>query len=477
MALTVSVTREAAWAAHRFGLGEADLSVVGPDPRGWLLAQIGPADPPADDSLAGTEEVLIWRAAARRRSADVGSPWAERAQARSAMRREPPGLLKERPWLAAQQDIVAQNLRARLLQATQSRRPWMERLALFWCNHFTVSEASGKLDGLAGAFEREAIRPHVAGRFRQLLGAAVRHPAMLHYLDNQKSVGPQSRFAQRHPKAGSGLNENLAREILELHTLGAESSRQPRSPAEGYTQADVTAFAQVLTGWTSGLEGDAGGGTRFDEARHQPGSKVILGRTYPEGEAALDLVLDDLARHPATARHLARRLAQHVLADEPPPALVDRLAQAFRRSDGDLPTLYRALVESPEAWQPQATKLRTPEEHALACARTLRLGPRWLEGARDGRIAQMGQSLQRAPSPAGWSDRAADWLGPEALWQRIEWTQWLVERFGAGSDARALAESGLGPLLGEGTRQQVARAADGPQALALLFLAPEFQRR
>ena len=390
-------------------------------------------------------------------------------------------------------EAIAADVRARLATAAATTRPFAERLALFWSNHFSVSNGKGSSRGLVGAFEREAIRPHIAGRFVDLLSASTTHPAMLRYLDNSLSAGPQSdvvarlqRRAQRQPDAPpprlSGLNENLAREVLELHTLGVADGGGVYGPWGGYTQADVTAFANVLSGWRgpaidrapNASTPDAAG---FDAAWHQPGEKTVLGQRWPEGAKALPALLQRLARHPSTARHIATKLARHFVADAPPPVLVERLAQAFLDSGGDLPTVYVALIDSPEAWATTQAKLKTPEEFVISSARLLRLGERVNPRAPDAGIAALGQRLQNPGSPAGWPDRAEDWLGPEAVWQRVEWADRVAQRLGGSTDARALANSSLGPLLSPATRTEIERAADGPQALALLLLAPEFQRR
>lgn len=438
----------AAIAAHRFGLGEPTLAPLADDPRGWLLAQIGPADAPrGGDARASAERLALLR-----------RPAAERVEPTRA--------------------LVEADLRERRLTAQATHRPFAERLAQFWANHFTVSTAKGAVRGLAGGFEREAIRPHVAGPFEQLLWAATTHPAMLIYLDNQRSAGPHSqavaRAARRAARAGeeprlTGLNENLARELLELHTLGAGS---------GYTQADVTAFAALLTGWRHAPDGDDA--RPFDPAWHEPGPKTVLGRRYPEGPDALRLALRDLARHPATARHVSTQLARHLLAAEPPAALVDRLAARWQASEGHLGEVTRTLVESPEAWGGAPTRLKSPEAFVLATARLIEPGdtpPAPLERLLAEGPLLLGQRPQAAPSPAGWPDQDADWLGAEALWKRVEWTHRLAARTGRLIDARALAEASLGPWLGAGTRREIERAADAPQALALLLLAPEFQRR
>lgn len=468
----MDVTQETALAAHRFGLGEPDLARIGPDPRRWLLAQLGPADAPWGDDLLDSERTLELLKQRIQRLAQL-----KKMQGQPVDDATSQGLREEAMAFRQQQkQLLEANLRSSLGTAARSARPWTERLVMFWANHFTVSEASGKLHGLAGAFEREAIRPHLGGRFKDMLRATTLHPAMLRYLDNQRSVGPQSLAAQHQPQARLGLNENLAREVLELHTLGAEVSRDPGRPG-GYTQADVTAFAKVLTGWTSVDDPHSDSTTRFEARRHEPGPKTVLGRVYPQGPQALDRVLEDLALHPATAQHLAHKLARHVLADAPPPSLVARLKQAYLDSAGDLRAFHTALVQAPEAWATSQRKLKTPQEHALSCARLLSADVRWLSPSADGAIGTMGQLLMRAPSPAGWPDGADDWLAPDGVWKRIEWTQRFADRFGNGMDARILASRSLGPLLSENTRQQIDRAADGTQALVLLMMSPEFQRR
>lgn len=461
-----STSAHAAIAAHRFGLGESDLGIVGGDVQGWLLAQIGPADPQRGTGLPSAADGLrAFDAAQRARRQASSEPGAMR-DARAERRGADP--LRE---------LVQADMTARLSTAAATKRPFAERLALFWCNHFTVSLAKGATRGLVGAFEREAIRPHIAGHFEQLLGAATRHAAMLRYLDNALSAGPNSRvvarLARRQQRNGelpriTGLNENLARETLELHTLGVDG---------GYTQADVTALAAVLTGWRAPRLPRGDEASFFDPAWHEPGPKVVLGKRYGEGPQALADVLHDLTRHPATARFVATKLARHFVADDPPPPLVERLAHTFADSTGDLSALYRELVRAPEAWREAPTKLKTPEELVVSTARVLGVGDALLARGRDAGIGLMGQRVQAAPSPAGWPDRAEEWLGPEAVWKRLEWAARVGDRLGRQLDARELAARALGPWLGDDSRQQIARAADGPQALALLLMAPEFQRR
>jgi uncharacterized protein (DUF1800 family) len=465
----MSAPTDAAIAAHRFGLGEAALVAVGSDPRGWLLAQLGPADIQRGEALPG--------------AADGIRRYAEFVRARRNLRAGSGMQSTEQQFVEHFRALVQADVRARLATAATTTRPFAERLALFWANHFTVSIAKPTVRGLAGAFEREAIRPHVGGRFETLLKAAVTHPAMLGYLDNNQSAGPHSRLVQRLARRAdgergprvTGLNENLAREVLELHTMGARS---------GYTQADVTAFAAVLTGWRVPVAAivtrppEAGEPVaRFDPAWHEPGDKTVLGRVYREGPGALDELLRDLAAHPATATFIATKLARHFVADEPPAALVDRLAASYRRSGGELGAVYRTLIESREPWSSTPAKLKTPEEFVVSTARVLGLGEQAFGRQVDGAISALGQRVQAAPSPAGWPDRAAEWLGPDAVWKRVEWASRVGERLGRTVDARAVARVSLGPLLGDASAMQIERAADGPQALTLLLMAPEFQRR
>ena len=339
--MAVSPQLQAAIAAHRFGLGEPDLGIVSRDAEGWLAAQIGPADPARGSGLLDTPGALRLVAEERER--------------RVAAKNPPPGMTAEQVVSGHYREVLIADARSRLATAAATQRPFAERLQWFWANHFTVSVLKGSTRGLVGAFERDAIRPNIAGRFETLLVAATTHPAMLRYLDNWLSAGPHSRVVALEARRAarkdegarvSGINENLAREVLELHTLGAEGARNG-----AYTQADVTAFAAVLSGWRIARD-PAADASRFDPDWHEPGRKTVLGKSYPEGPNALYELLHDLARHPAAARFVATKLARHFVADEPPPALVDRLAAVYLKSDGQLGELYRELIHHEAAWTP-----------------------------------------------------------------------------------------------------------------------------
>ena len=373
--------------------------------------------------------------------------------------------------------IYIAEVQARLRNAIATERPWIERLVYFWSNHFAVSVDKLAVLGVAGTLEREAIRPHLLGNFRQLLLAVEQHPAMLLYLDNQRSVGPNSVLAQRAARRERtlGLNENLAREILELHTLGVDA---------GYTQTDVTSFAKVLTGWSLGgadgagpLQADATGQFLFRALLHEPGAQTVLRRRYGQSDQAQGrALLNDLALASPTARHIATKLARHFIADDPPPAAVARIAQAFERSGGDLPQVYRALLGCEQAWQAPLAKYKTPQDYLLSIYRGLQLpvadGPRSI-GAFD----VLGQRQFAPGSPAGWPDRSDDWDGASALMKRIEFADALAQRLGG---TRAVAELGpqlLGATYSDETRASLQRAANDGQALTLLLTAPEFLRR
>jgi uncharacterized protein (DUF1800 family) len=372
---------------------------------------------------------------------------------------------------------------ARVNASLVTPTPFLERLVHFWANHFAVSADKVTVIGLAGLLEFEAVRPHLLGKFGDMLLAVEQHPAMLLYLDQAQSVGPNSFAGERAARAlrprKAGLNENLAREILELHTLGVRS---------GYSQADVTEFARALTGWTVdglargafayGLGGTGNAGDfLFSERLHEPGARTILGRTYGQaGDAQAQAVLAELAVHPATARHVATKLARHFAADDPPPGLVDRLTQAFLASGGDLPSLYRVLIDAPEVWNPASVKFRTPWDWSVAALRAV--GSREIKPEpAAGLLRQLGQDVWKPGSPAGYDDIAQSWAGPDALVRRVEAAERIAGRVPDAIDARQLAPKLLPDGLSAMTGQALARAESPGQGLALLLASPEFLRR
>lgn len=497
---------EASIALNRFGLGSRPGDAAVDRPRRALLDQLDRYDarpeliatlPPSQQIASDLADYLAAQREIRRdvdrpqRSAPR-APQTDPAMREDAAMRDAPATagaddadpVKQARQFARQQAqrYYATGVQARMQVAILSDAPFVERLVHFWSNHFAVSIDKLTTVGLAGAFEFEAIRPHVLGRFRDMLHAAERHPAMLLYLDQVQSIGPNSRggqLARSRQGRQPGLNENLAREILELHTLGVRT---------GYSQEDVTEFARAMTGWSvSGL--GRGRGARFAGADgepgrfmfapvlHEPGARMILGQRYgQEGEAQASAVLDMLAAHPATARHLATKLARHFAGDDPPPALVARLEKAYLASDGDLPTLYRALVEAPECWVAPPLKFKAPWEWSVSALRAL--GAREVQPqASVGLLRQLGQPVWQPGSPAGWDDIAASWAGPDAILRRVEAAQRFGQRTRDTIDARARAEELFPAALSPGTAQAIARAESPGQGVALMLVAPEFLRR
>ncbi|MCB4768379.1 DUF1800 family protein [Ancylobacter sp. Lp-2] len=489
----MSDDRVALTALCRFGLGPrpGDLSRIRSDPRGALIAELAqPAALRLDDARLPTSQQGIARFAAyqravtrarQQRSAEEERPGAVAV----ALRRDaPPGSARTQPAMAMDGSMAApamagngagpspdvpmyeQEVAARLIRLHDTPTGFTERLVMFWANHFAIALKDGSVRSAAGAFEREAIRPHVLGRFADMLKAVEQHPAMLFYLDNNQSIGPTSNAALKNKR---GLNENLAREMLELHTLGVDG---------GYTQADVTALARILTGWTvasADEDGLYGGRFTFAPVRHEPGEQTLLGRTYADdgldqGEAALL----SLAAHPATARHIARKFAAHFVADDPPAALVDRLAMSFRTSGGDLRELARVLIDSPEAWDAPATKMRSPQEFLFAALR-LTGKPDQVKGAL-GQLVALGQPMWNPGSPKGFADRSDAWLSPTGIKTRLDVADQIGRAAGA-TEPMALAEAAFGSTASGETLQTLRRAESRPQAIALLLMAPEFQRR
>ncbi len=462
---------ESVIAANRFGLGArpGELSRIDADPRGWLLEQLrGPSGLPAElrelpDSasiLVEVQEIRQMRRAAKRAEADEPSPDIVRKFG-SAVRRH---------YLA--------QANARYRHAAATDAPFHERLVHFWANHFAVSADKPPLSALAGALENEAIRPNLNGTFYELLLAVEQHPAMILYLDNPRSIGPNSslgRRANRRRGRAVGLNENLAREILELHTLGVGG---------GYTQDDVTTFAEVITGWSIGGAGKDGrfaegvpGRFEFRENIHEPGAKTVLNRRYSQhGLDQGEAVLRDLSVHESTARFIATKLTRHFVADDPPPAMVERIAAVFLDTGGDLPSVHAALVNAHEPWQSTFGKYKSPQDFVLSALRAFELVP---ENGRHviGALDLMGQTPYRPGSPAGWPDTADHWGGADALYKRIEWANTVARRAGGRVNPLRLGDAVLGPALGDHTRTAISRAESATQGLTMLLVSPEFQRR
>jgi uncharacterized protein (DUF1800 family) len=335
------------------------------------------------------------------------------------------------------QAVLGELAEAKLLRAIYSNRQLDEVMTDFWFNHFNVFIGKGPDRYMINAYEREVIRPHALGKFKDILAATAKSPAMLFYLDNWQSVGPNSelalyglqrrgnrrgRFASPRPQKGknrpSGLNENYAREIMELHTLGVDG---------GYTQKDVTELAKVLTGWTI-EQPQMGGGFKFNERAHEPGPKYILGRKIGEhGEKEGEEMLGLLARHPSTARFISRKLAMRFVSDNPPQTLVDRMAETFLKKDGDIREVLRTMFHSPEFWAADAyrAKMKTPFEFVASAARASGAA---IQNAMPlvGTLNRMGMPLYAMQPPTGYSMKAEAWVNSSALLNRMNFALQLA---------------------------------------------------
>ena len=478
-------------ALSRFGYGArgltGDLAASAADPRGRLQAELErPAVALMEASdLRNSRDCLQAlfdeRQRIRAERQDENAAAAARGPGEATMAEgvrqaplgadtgSPPSAKPKRAEPPVPQQLFRAEALARFRKVAEAETGYVERLVQFWSNHFCVSALKGgQVRATAGSFEREAIRPYVLGRFGDMLKAVAQHPAMLFFLDNAQSFGPSSRAGQNRKR---GLNENLAREILELHTLGVHG---------GYTQSDVTSMAQMLTGWTfAGAQGQLGepGVFTFFDRGHEPGNRTLLGKVYQaggveQGEAALA----DLARHPATARHIALKLAQHFVADIPPPALVDRLELTFRSSDGDLKATARALIDADESWSAETAKARSPYEFLMSAMRTVGYVPQD-ERLLLAPLTVMGMPLWQPPGPNGWPDTTAAWITAKGMKSRLDVSAAIAARLKERVDPKELLEACFGPTASAETRQAVARAESRQQGLAVLLMSPEFQWR
>ena len=459
------------------------IAAIETDPRGALIAEL--ERPSAGEiAMPGLSSAKAFRAVndanakrqakaiiakkeqdAKQKQMAEASPMMEGATEAAA---QGPGGMAQKIAAEAVPDpgrqIYLEEARIRTEAAFSAEIGFVERLVWFWSNHFCVS--ADKIRSMSGAYEREAIRPHVLGHFTDLLLAAEGHPAMLFYLDQTISMGTNSIAGINRTR---GLNENLAREILELHTLGVRS---------GYTQDDVIAFANVLTGWTLVPPGDNpehGGEFIFNPRLHEPGAQKVLGKSY--GDQTVEqgrAVLRDLAAHPATATHVADKLARHFIADTPPPALVERLAKVFTDTDGDLKEVAKAMVKSDEAWTQPATKLKRPGEWAVGMVRAAGGTKANAKRFTDGQ-ALLGEPLWRPPSPKGFPDDEASWI--DGVGRRLDIANNFAERVSDRVDPQDLIENVFGSQVTSEVKQTVGRAESRQQALVLLFMSAEFQRR
>ena len=465
----MSRTLAASIAVNRFGLGarpgELDAETI--DPKVWLAQQLTRTS----SFTLSSDGLQTTRSAAEALGSylkDLKQKTEGRAGKMSPQEQEE-AILEPLKQL---REILIAEIEARTQRGLETDAGFAERLVLFWSNHFTVAANKAVTIPFAGVFEREVIRAGMTGTFADLLVASARHPGMLLYLDQAQSMGPNSTAGKRRDK---GLNENLAREILELQTLGAQG---------GYTQADVTEFAKALTGWSL-----AGGRTKlivpgadpgdfiFVDRFHEPGARTVMGKRYSaDGASQGEAILRDLANHPSTAQRIATKLARHFISDAPPARAVEALAKSFRTSGGSLPALHETLISLEDAWNPEAQKFKSPNEFILSALRFTGL-PKVERKAITAAYGLLGQVPYQAPSPEGWPDDAASWAGPDAVIKRVEWAQALADRLGSKVRPENLARAALGPGLSAATIQSIARAESASQGLTLALMSPEFQRR
>jgi uncharacterized protein (DUF1800 family) len=455
-------------ALNRFGLGARPDDILRTDAKKWLLSQFSQyqVTPAVWAALPNTNEVMAEFAEYKKLKAQnkTEANGDEKGAARNIFRR---GL----------RDDYASAVRARVETSLTTSAPFVERLVHFWANHFAISIEKLPVLDLSGSYELNAIRTNVLGNFKDMLFSVEQHPAMLLFLDQANSIGPNSfaanRLAIRRPDKKRGLNENLAREIMELHTLGVRS---------GYTQTDVTEFARALTGWSIQAENrdndmqQGSHGFAFRPMLHEPGARTILGKTYNQsGKAQGDAILNDLANSPATATHIATKLARHFVSDSPPDSLIEKLKNNFINTKGDLPSLYKTLVDAPEAWQTSPAKFKNPWEWLVSSMRAL--------GKHESNIMavpllnQLGMPVWKPGSPAGYDDIADTWASPSALLRRVELAQRLVASYSDTLDARTLSDIVLVGAISPQTKSAISRAESATMSLALMLVCPEFLRR
>jgi uncharacterized protein (DUF1800 family) len=419
------------------------------------------------------EQILGVRRQGPQQRAQQNQPQPDQGQHNQIQMVSPLAAAVQPEFQQMRRQVLQESTEQRLRRAVYSRRQLQEAMVDFWFNHFNVDASRPQTSLWLADYEMQAIRPHVMGNFRELLGATARHPAMLTYLDNMLNTDPNSPGARGRFK---GLNENYARELLELHTMGSQG---------GYTQKDVVALARILTGWgicrSAATLQYPSSGFCFDANRHDFGEKVFLGqRISGRGMPEVEQVLDILARHPATARQVSWKLAQYFVADQPSPALVNRLSQTYLASNGNIRSVLQALFRSPEFWQPQVyqAKFKTPYQYVVS---SLRVTGADLQNPQiiANTLTQMGMPLYRAQAPTGYRLTQAEWLSPDAINRRINFANNFTAANAPGvsfnspltSELLTQTLGGVSPTLS----QQLSRTPRPLQA-ALVLGSPEFMR-
>ena len=453
-----------ALAAIRFGTG---LSPVMPPPESAsaMLARLSAAD----------EAAARWPIPAY----DAARPSRLESRDLSRLRRDARGTPEEDAAEAAYQAgrLAIRTAKSRFLGAVIARQTGTtdglrERLVAFWADHFTIRARNNDGEHLVTPFVESVVRPHVAGRFADMLRAAILHPETLLYLDQFRSMGPNSAAAARRDR---GMNENLARELLELHTVGVDGP---------YDQADVRELAELLTGLVWNHED----GVHFRADHAEPGAETVLGTTYPAVAdlSVIESLLEDLATHPATARHLARKLAVHFVSDTPDDALVTALAARFEETGGDLLAVTGTLLDHPAAWTPDLHKAKPPVAFLASAFRALGVPPDWIV-AQDDRalrrilanpLAGMGQPWEDPTGPDGWPEEAEAWVTPQGLAGRIGWAMRIPRQIlDPLPDPRGFVDTALGPLADPLTRFAAEAAESRHEGVGIVLASARFNRR
>lgn len=472
-------------AVNRFGLGArpGELVQAAKDPQLWLKNQM--VSPQFDPQLADTKTAFEKFSAHRKirgqqkkiAKAQVQSMILEPSTVDQSTSMQ---VMKKNKAMAGGQTRYAKLMRqtqknllmSGLWESIETTQPFSMRLLDFFSNHFSVSTSTAQLKVVAPLLEREAIAPYLFGHFEDMLIAVIKHPAMLMYLDNTRSTGPHSKAGRYNKKRG--INENLAREIFELHTLGVDG---------GYHIGDIQELAKALTGWSVSYPADQQQeGFVFRENLHEPGTRIILAKRYRhEDQRQVEAILKSLARHPSTAKFLSYKLASHFISDQPAPALVAAMATRWQDTNGNLSAVMTTLIEHKGSWQPERQKFKTPREFMVSTLRSIGLEQKSARGFLTGlvyHLTEMGQAPFSAGSPAGYSTYAEDWSGSDALIKRIDWVNRLVTVSPKSLlSAVDLAQQLFAGDISERTLKVLKGAETAQQAYTLLFMSPEFQRR
>jgi len=452
-------------AVNRFGYGARgdELAQAKTDPKKWLTSQLKVID--FNDKQPSSADIFIAHARFQKQKKLMKQKQKQRQSSKVQVLENNEDKEKNKMLKNAARKTYMKMSAASLKQAIASDYSVSWRLFDFFSNHFSVSTAGRLMVGLSPTLEREAIAPNLLGNFADLLLAVEQHPAMLIYLNNEKSFGPNSRMAK---KRKVGLNENLAREIMELHTLGV---------AGGYSQNDVIELAKGITGWSvKRPKKEHGTGFVFRAYAHEPGSRELLGKKYDQhGITQGQQMLRDLAMHPNTAKYVCSKIAHHFVGESPPQSLIDKMQNTWLNNQGNIKQVMLTLFDAEEAWLENPQKFKTPREFVISTYRAIapnKINERALFNA----LTNLGQMPFNAGSPAGFSDDESDWLGASALMARVEWSS-LVSAQIKRINAEQVMATALGSGISQNTYQMVMRAESRQQASTLLLMSPEFQRR